>query len=155
MGIENQRMVYAIPQGYMTADERFVLLVLAEQTNDEKMGWAHQQEHFSALLGQSERWLRRRIVALERAGWIRRLPQRTDKKTKRWLPRIIYLGGLKHGYWNGWHTQGLQPTTRAASRLEAEAKRRGLKYDPTWWTSEHTPSEPITVSATQLNKWRS
>lgn len=137
MGILHMRCVYAVPAGYLTADERLVLLVLADQTPDfhqadesgekkVRMEWVHDRRKLMPALGldpdsgKDHEWLRRRLSDLEKAGFIRRRPQRRHDKRGTWARQSIRLEDHFVGSWGYrpiglyFEDEGVTPTVRAA-----------------------------------------
>lgn len=102
MGMLHRRRVYETPPGFLTADERLVLLVLADQTPDfhedgirPRLEWVHKRDKLMPMLGLDpdreldHEWLRRRLQALDEAGFITRRKQRRRKQGGTWsLPSI-------------------------------------------------------------------
>jgi hypothetical protein len=116
MGLQHRDKVWAIPPGVVTTDERLVLLVLADQTNDDKTGWAHDRDKVLQMLGgKSSEWLRVRLRDLEAAHLILRRPRRRFPDGH-WKRQVISLFPLDTAVTSGWFT----PTARAAK----EAKRK-------------------------------
>lgn len=82
MGFKNQHFTYAIPKGMVTMNQRAILFVLAEQTNDEKDEWAHNRSVLFPALGldpddeSDKRYYRDQMKQLEDAGFISRHQER-------------------------------------------------------------------------------
>lgn len=80
MGLKHMETAWTIPAGYLTPDERLVLLALADQTHDDRREWGHDRGDLMPRLGldpgSGYEWLRRRLKSLEVAGFISRRPAR-------------------------------------------------------------------------------
>ena len=88
MGQKHRDRVWGIPPGYLTPDERLVLLVLADMTKDDRQEWAHDRDKVMPMMGldpdldSDHEWLRRRLADLEEAGFIKRRRQRRETGEK-------------------------------------------------------------------------
>ena len=121
MGIEHRTRVYSVPVGYLHADERLVLLVLADGTNDARVEWGHDRDDLRRKLGGvSDEWLRIRLRDLDDAGWITRRPQRRDERGgwRRQLIRLELTHIIDNGQW-----EHVRPTRRSVDRRKAHLEQ--------------------------------
>lgn len=107
MGQRHRARVYETPPGFLTADERLVLLVLADETPDyhedengnvdytrPRLEWVHHPEKILPKLGldpgrdADRKWLARRLKSLDEAGFIQKRKRRRREDGTWMLPSI-------------------------------------------------------------------
>ncbi len=90
MGKQHIHDVLSIPFGMVAPAEHHILMILAEQTNDKRPGWAHDLNRIAHMGHMSRATLFRRLRSLESAGFISRMPQRRTDLGE-WKPVTVIL----------------------------------------------------------------